>query len=139
MEFGVSGNVTDRLQTISSYTYMKSKIVQSNNAAEVGREFGNTPRHSFNVWSNYRLPRGFDLGGGITYTGARFNGNTNTSRLADGYWVADATASYRVSEELTLRLNVNNLTNERYIDRVGGGHFVPGPGRMAMLSMDYGF
>jgi catecholate siderophore receptor len=139
VEFGFSGNITDRLQTITSYTYMKSRIVQSNNAAEAGREFGNTPRHSFNVWSNYQLPKGFDLGGGITYTGERFNGNTNTSRLAQGYWVADATAAYRVSEELTLRLNVNNLTNERYIDRVGGGHFVPGPGRMAMMSLDYGF
>lgn len=138
-EFGLSGNVTDRLQAIGSYTYMKSRIVQSNNAAEVGREFGNTPRHSFNAWTNYRFPKNFDLGGGVTYTGARFNGNTNTSRLAEGYWMADATAAYHVNEQLTLRLNVSNLTNERYIDRVGGGHFVPGPGRMAMLSADFGF
>jgi catecholate siderophore receptor len=139
VEFGVSGNVTDRLQAISSYTYMRSRIARSNNAAEVGREFGNTPRHSFNFWTNYRFPQHFDLGGGITYTGARFNGNTNTSRLAEGYWLADATAAYRVNEQLTLRLNVNNVTNVRYIDRIGGGHFVPGPGRMAMLTLDYGF
>jgi catecholate siderophore receptor len=51
----------------------------------------------------------------------------------------DAHAAYHVSEQLTLRLNVSNVTNTRYIDRIGGGHFVPGPGRMAMLTADYGF
>jgi catecholate siderophore receptor len=29
---------------------------------------------------------------------------------------------------------VDNLTDEDYIDRVGGGHFIPGWGRSAVLS-----
>ena len=33
----------------------------------------------------------------------------------------------------------SNLTDERYIDRVGGGHFVPGAGRSASLSTDFRF
>jgi catecholate siderophore receptor len=139
VEFGLVGSITDRWQAMGAYTFMRSEISKSNNAAEVGREFGNTPRHSFNVWTNYRLPWNFDLGGGATYTGDRFNGNTTTARMAPGYWLADATAAYQVSEDFTLRLNVSNLTNSAYIDRVGGGHFVPGPGRMAMLTADFGF
>jgi catecholate siderophore receptor len=139
IEFGATGNVTDRLQAMGSYTFMRSEINQSNDSVTVGREFSNTPRHSFNLWSNYRFRQGFDLGSGVTYTGARFNNTNNSRRLAEGFWVADASAAYRFSEELTLRLNVNNLTNTRYIDRIGGGHFVPGPGRMAMLTAEYGF
>jgi catecholate siderophore receptor len=138
VEFGVQGFVSSTWETFTSYTFMRSRIVTSNNAAEVGREFGNTPRHSFNVWTNYQFPWRFDLGGGVNYVGDRYNGNTNTARLAPGYWLADLTAAYHVSERLTLRLNANNLTNERYIDRVGGGHFVPGAGRSAMLTLDVG-
>jgi catecholate siderophore receptor len=139
IEFGATGNITDRLQVIGSTTFMRSRIVRSNDSAMVGREFSNTPRHSFNVWSNYRFPRDFEFGGGLTYTGARFNNSNNSRRLAEGHWLVDAHAAYHVSEQLTLRLNVSNVTNTRYIDRIGGGHFVPGPGRMAMLTADYGF
>jgi catecholate siderophore receptor len=101
-------------------------------------EFGNTPDHSLSLWSTYRLPRGVEVGGGVQYVGDRFNGNTG-ARLAPAYWVADAMASYRVSDQLTLRVNGLNLANQRYIDRIGGGHFIPGPGRSVMLTTDVGF
>ena len=55
-------------------------------------------------------------------------------RLAPDYWKLDATAAYEVNERLSLRLNLYNLTDERYIDRVGGGHFIPGAGRSAALT-----
>ena len=31
-------------------------------------------------------------------------------------------------------LIANNLANAEYIDRVGGGHYIPGPGRQVMLT-----
>ncbi len=138
VEFGVNGNVTDRWQLFGGYTFMHSEITRSNNAAEVGREFGNTPNHSLSLWTSYRLPYGVDLGGGAQYVGDRFNTNTG-ARTAPAYWVVDAMAAYRVSEQLTLRVNGLNIANERYIDRVGGGHFIPGPGRSVMLTADVGF
>jgi catecholate siderophore receptor len=138
IEFGANGNVTDRWQMFGGYTFMDSEITRSNNAAEVGREFGNTPNHSVSLWSTFRLPRGVEAGGGLQYVGDRFNGNTG-ARTAPAYWVMDAMASYRVSEQLTLRVNGLNLANKRYIDRVGGGHFIPGPGRSVMVTTDVGF
>ena len=53
--------------------------------------------------------------------------------MAPAYWLFDALAAYEVNEHLTLRLNGYNLGDERYIDRVGGGHFIPGAGRSAQL------
>ena len=138
VEFGVNGNVTDRWQMFGGYTFMDSEITRSNNAAEVGKEFGNTPNHSLSLWTSYRLPRGVELGGAAQHVGDRFNGNTGT-RTAPSYWVIDAMAAYRVSEQLTMQVNGLNVANERYIDRVGGGHFIPGPGRSVMLTADIGF
>jgi catecholate siderophore receptor len=138
VEFGLAGSITQRWQGIGSYTFMRSRIVKSNTTSEVGREFSNSPRHSFNLWTNYRFPWDFELGGGANYVGERTN-STTTVRTASGYWLADVTAAYNVNERFTLRLNVSNLTNERYIDRIGGGHFVPGPGRLAMLTADFKF
>jgi catecholate siderophore receptor len=138
LELGANGNVTDRWQLFGGYTFMDSEITRSNNAAELGKEFGNTPNHSLSLWTTYRLPRGVDIGGGAQYVGDRFNNNTG-GRTAPAYWVVDAMAAYRVSSHLTLRVNGLNLANERYIDRITGGHFVPGPGRSVVLTTGIGF
>jgi catecholate siderophore receptor len=138
IELGINGNVTERWQLFGGYTFMDSEITRSNNAAEVGNEFSNTPNHSFSLWSSYRLPRGVEVGSGAQYVGDRFNNNTG-QRTAPAYWVVDAMAAYRISDQLTLRVNGLNLGNERYIDRVGGGHFIPGPGRSVLITTDVGF
>ena len=138
IEIGANGSPTARWQLFGSYTFMASEITRSNNAAEVGNEFGNTPNHSFTLWTTYRLPGELELGGGAQYVGDRFNSNT-AARTAPAYWLFDAMAAYRVSDQLTLRLNGLNLADRRYIDRVGGGHFIPGPGRSLMLTADVGF
>jgi catecholate siderophore receptor len=138
LELGVFGNITSLWQLFGSYTLMDSEITQSNNATELGREFANTPDHTASLWMSFRMPSGIDLGGGVQYVGDRFNNNSG-ARVAPSYWLLDAMAGYRVSEQLTLRLNGLNVTNERYIDRVGGGHFIPGPSRSVMLTADVGF
>lgn len=132
-EVGATGRVTDGLQVFAGYVFMRSEIEASNTAAEVGHVLGNTPRHSFNLWASYRFPWKLELGAGSSFVGQRLNGNTG-ARTAPDYWLFDAMASFELGEILTLRLNVANLANERYVDRVGGGHFVPGPARSAVLS-----
>ena len=132
-ELGLTGSITPAWYAFFGYTYMDSEILESNNAAEVGHEFGNTPDHSLSLWTTYRFRAGFELGGGTRYVGDRFNGNTG-ARVAPGYWLYDAMASYDLTERLTLRLNATNLADEDYIDRVGGGHFIPGAGRSVALT-----
>jgi catecholate siderophore receptor len=120
---------------------MESEIEQSNTAAEVGAEFGNVPAHSFNLWTTYDLPFGLQVGGGAQFLGSRlnnFSSNANVRRAPD-YWLFDAMLAYEVNDNVTLRLNVYNLADERYIDRVGGGHFVPGSGRAATLTAEFSF
>ena len=65
--------------------------------------------------------------------------NAINTLQAPSYWLLNATAAYAINRKLTLRLNAYNLADEDYVDRVGGGHFVPGAGRCAMLTADVKF
>ena len=136
VELGFAGAVTKEWKVFGGYAFMDSEIEDSNNAAELGNALGNTPEHSFNLWTTYQLPWNFEIGGGAQYVGDRYNSNTG-ARTAPDYWLFDAMAAYKANEHVTLRLNVYNLTDEEYIDRVGGGHFVPGAGRSAVLSANF--
>src|SRR5262249_42742246 len=107
------------------------------NIFERGKELINTPRNAFNLWTTYRWRKLF-VGGGPRYVGKRFGNNINT-RFVDEYWTLDAMASYEVNKHFTLRMNWTNLTDKYYIDRIGGGHIVPGAGRALSFSTGFNF
>jgi catecholate siderophore receptor len=138
IELGAAGRITKDWQVFAGYTFLHSEITESLDPAEIGNELSNTPEHSFSLWTTYQLPDGILLGGGAQYVGSRFSNNANT-REAPDYVVFDAMAAYEVNKHLTLRLNVYNLANEEYIGSVGGGHFIPGNGRSAVLSANFSF
>ena len=133
-ELGATGRITKKWDIIASYTYLDSKIVESNIPAEVGNRLGNVPVHSGSLWTTYKLPVGLELGGGVRFVGKRFTNVTN-NREVDGYVVADLTAGYDISRDFTLRLNAFNLFDKRFADQIGGGHFVPGPGRSVLATL----
>jgi catecholate siderophore receptor len=68
----------------------------------------------------------------------RYGNNINT-RFVDSYVVVDALVSYKLTKNIDLRLNMNNLGDEYYIDRIGGGHIVPGAGRVVLVSTGFSF
>lgn len=137
-EVGVSGNITKEWAVFGGYTFLDSEIKSSNNPAEVGKELPNTPQHSFSLWTTYQLPWKFQVGAGAQYVSERFANAINT-RETDNYWSFDAMLKYEVTKYLDLRLNVYNLADEEYIDRVSGGHFVPATGRTGTLTASLKF
>lgn len=139
IEFQAAGNITKEWSVFGGYTFMDATVESSNNPAEDANVLGNTPEHSVSLWTTYELPFDVQVGFGANYVGDRRNNNTDAARIAPDYWVFDAMVAYHVSEQVTLRLNVYNLADEDYIDRVGGGHFVPGAGRSAVLSANFAF
>lgn len=138
LELSVEGNITRAWQVLAGYTLLDSTTVDSNTPAEIGKELVNTPPNSFNVWSTYRLQSGLFFGGGARFVDRRF-GNTINTRVVDAYWTFDAMASYPLTNHIDLKLNLYNLTDKYYFDRIGGGHIVPGPGRAAMISTSFRF
>lgn len=138
VELGLSGRVTRAWAVFSGYAFMDSTIEASNTASEVDNALVLTPKHTLSLWTTYDLPRGVSVGGGVQYMDAVFRNAINTTR-APSYWLANALVSYRVNEFMTLRLNGQNLFDERYVDRVGGGHYIPGAGRQVMVTSDFHF
>lgn len=138
VELSVAGNVTDQWQLFGGYALMNSEVVETLDAAEVGNELANTPKHSFSLWTTYQLPWNLEVGGGAQFVGDRFS-NVNNDRTAPSYWLFDAMVAYRATESLTLRVNGYNLADEEYIESLGGGHFIPGAGRSAIAAADFQF
>jgi catecholate siderophore receptor len=138
VELGVSGNITNRWSALAAYSFMHSRIDASANAAEEGMNLALTPENTFNLWTSFALPGEVMVGGGVQYMDAVFR-NTTSTTVVPSYWLVNALASYAVNEKLTLRLNGQNLADVRYVDRVGGGHYIPGPRRQVLLNLDVRF
>jgi catecholate siderophore receptor len=138
IELGVSGAVTRTWRVFGAYTLLASEIVRSNTPAEVGRVIQNTPRNSFSIWTTYEFPRRLEIGGGPRFVGRRFGNNINT-RFVDKYWTFDAMVGIPVSNNFDLRINLYNLNDVYYFDRLGGGHLIPGYGRSIMVSTGFRF
>jgi catecholate siderophore receptor len=138
VELGLTGHLTDRWSILTSYAHLESEFTASANPLEEGAALAFVPENSFNVWSDLRLPLGVSLGAGAQFMDSVFRNATNTAEVPS-YWLLSAMAAYEVSPTLTLRLNVNNLANAEYVDRVGGGHYVPGTGRSIVLNAEVDF
>jgi catecholate siderophore receptor len=92
------------------------------------------------VWTTYQTPWRLSVGGGIRFIGDTFINAANTIQ-APGYALVDAMATYDVSRQLSLRLNVYNLTDETYIRNINnnGGRYNPGYPRTATITASFGF
>jgi catecholate siderophore receptor len=114
--------------------------------ARTGRPFPNTPKHSFTAWTTFDIAGRFQIGGGAVYNSRQYGDFSNVSgigtaeRSIPGYWRFDATAAVDVTDNVALRVNVQNLTDKRYYDRTYSTHYVmmaPGRSAFATLSLKY--
>ncbi|MEO8430821.1 MAG: TonB-dependent siderophore receptor [Acidobacteriota bacterium] len=146
-ELDASGRVTDRWRVQASYALLGSEVISSRfYPASIGSPLANVPRHTLSVWNVYEFPWGLELGAGGQYVGARaasstvpFDPVTGRRKEVPGYWTVDAMAKYPLSDRIALRLNVFNAGDREYFDQVHPAHIVPGPGRSALLGIDFRF
>jgi catecholate siderophore receptor len=142
VELGVNGEIAEGWNVAAGYTYMKGKILQeaSTNDAAV---FRNMPEHALSLWTSYDLPwwnRDVTVGAGATYMGTRkYLFGLSDEKNIDSYWVFDLMGQYRLTENIEFQFNLYNLTNEFYVDQVGGGFVTPGPGRTALFTTSLKF
>lgn len=138
-ELGVSGKLLDRIELFGGYTYTDAEIVDSTNAANIGRQFANIPKHSANLLATVYVTPRLEVGGQI-HAQSKFFGGTlaaGTSTVP-GYARFDAMARYQVTPKLEARLNINNLTDKTYYDaiyRSGAPFAYVAPGRSAFVTL----
>lgn len=101
---------------LGSYTYTKAQITRSNDGNQ-GNRPANVPEHMASAWVNYNFSdgslRGLTLGAGARYVGSMYGNNANTFG-ADSYTLFDASASYKLTPQVTLAVYAQNLLNEDY-------------------------
>lgn len=101
-EIGVSGNITNRWRMFGSFAFLDSEIIDDGPIAlNEGKEFPNTPRNSFSLWSSYSVSPKVSIGGGATYVDKRFANVTNTVSIPE-YWRYDAMASLGAARSAVL-------------------------------------
>ena len=133
-EIGATGKLTDQWSISGGYAYLKSRLLDSLTATNIGHELAMTPQNSFSLWSTYDITPKLTVGGGAFYVDSRWTSVTNDGRIPN-YWRFDAMAAYKVTRNFTLQLNIYNLTDEYYFDSAAGAGFgIPGPGRYVSLS-----
>lgn len=133
-ELSAQGRLTDKWEVIAGYTHLRSEIISSADPTLVGNELIMTPNDAFSLWTTYKVTPEFTIGGGAYYVGAVWGDTNNTTRVPS-YWRFDAMASYKIAPDVTLQLNVYNITDKYYYESAYSNWAVPGPGRSATLSL----
>lgn len=140
LELTYTGKLTRNWKVYGGYTYMESEVIKTTLAADEGNHMPSTPRNNFTLWSTYDLvPEKLTIGAGATFVDSQF-GNVANSVEIPSYWRYDAMASYRLTKNVDLQLNVQNLTDKRYFDQVFQTHYAHvAAGRTALLSANFHF
>ncbi|QOF92790.1 TonB-dependent receptor [Pseudomonas lundensis] len=151
IELSASGKITDKWQVFAGYSYLKSELVDPglkanrngtiNTAAlsDKGNEMPNTPKNSFSLWTTYDVTPKLTIGGGAFYVDEVYGDTANTVYVPS-YTRYDAMASYKLTKNIDLQLNVQNLTDKTYYDKAYAAHFASqAPGRTALLTTSFHF
>uniref|UniRef100_UPI00261C2F7F TonB-dependent receptor n=1 Tax=Janthinobacterium sp. TaxID=1871054 RepID=UPI00261C2F7F len=153
VELGISGNFTKEWSVFGGYTHLNA-VVENNGFVSTGvvngvtqyapspyngNQFPTTPKNSASLWTAYTVTPAITIGGGINYVDKVYASVAN-NKFAPAYTRFDAMASYVLSRNVTLQLNIQNLTDKLYFDKVSSPHYAGvAPGRTATLTANIKF
>lgn len=148
IELSATGQITPDWSVIASYTHQKTKVSKGDSVTNDPSEdqLAYAPEDAFSLWTTYQLPRGFTVGGGARYSSGLTRGRDNVNYAtsfteSESYWVYDAMATYRLSKNVDLQLNIYNLFDKEYVAAINksGWRYFPGIERSARLTANIRF
>ncbi|MFL2939195.1 MAG: TonB-dependent receptor [Opitutales bacterium] len=114
-ELQLTGSVTDKWFISAGYTSLDADDKDGDPLREA-------PEDMFSIWNNFMVSDRLAVNLGIIHQGESFtNKNPGTSILPD-YTRVDAGASYLLSDNTSIQLNVENLTDELYFPHSHSKH-----------------
>ena len=117
VEIQADAQITDNLKGVFAYTYLSSITDADGNTVRNHL----IPKHSASLRGVYQFNKGalngLDIGAGIRYTGNSYTqaGSLYAGRQVPSSTVFDAFAKYRFARDWEAQVNVDNLTNRRYL------------------------
>ena len=113
-EVAIAGQLTPQLSLVGSYTFQEAEFVRAISATvNNGSQIPNAPRHSGSLWGRYDVTPKLGIALGGTFQGRRFAAQDNLVKLPR-YARLDGALFYKLSDDIDLQVNVENLTGERY-------------------------
>lgn len=121
VELEASGRITKQWNVYAGYAYNENRYVRDTSSGGLPLN-ALTPHHSVKLWSQYRfnegLLDGLSVGAGVNAYSSASGGNATTNTHRPGFGVVNAAISYRIDPRWTVALNLNNLTDKVYWQRV---------------------
>jgi catecholate siderophore receptor len=147
IELAAVGQITNFWQVSAGITKMDAEVEDQQNATGVettGVRW--TPELSATLWTSYTAGD-LTVGGGVRYFDEQERNVTVTTRPVSGvseipsYSVVDMMVAYRLGSRTNLRLNLQNLTDEEYVETLnnGGNRLRLGAPRTVWLTGEYRF
>lgn len=141
-EFGISGQITPEWNIFGGVLVMDSKREISDAMEAVlnlttptdystafpaadlnGDRLAFTANFAANLWTSYKLPFGVTVGGGLQHVGSSYLGRPDDANrvIPNGifgklpsYTLVNAMLAYDLTDAINLRLNIDNIANEKY-------------------------
>lgn len=149
IELGLSGKINKDWLIFGGLGYIDSeyRAAGTTSSANDGAGLRFTPRLSGNLWTTYAVNRILTIGGGLQYTDSVVRSTANNQAptatsitSVPDFWIVNLMAAVAVNKHLSLRLNVNNATDEfSYRLNNNGGRYYPGTPRSFLLTADWKF
>ncbi len=153
IDFELQGALTENWQVGGGYTYARTHTIKdAANPQNVNKQFDtDTPEHLFKLTTSYHFQGPLEklrVGGNVSWQSRMYNdillADGSKYRLEQGsYAITDLMAGYRVSQNLDLQVNANNIFDRRYYSTIAnsvsyGGDSYGNPRNM-MLTAKYSF
>ncbi|ATZ95190.1 TonB-dependent siderophore receptor [Dickeya fangzhongdai] len=147
VETEVHSQLTPEINLMAAYTYTDAVTKESYTASQVNKTPSSIPRHSASAWGSYSFQngplKGVTLGTGVRYIGSTYGDNAESFKVP-AYTLYDAMARYELGslasqlKGAAVQLNVNNLTDKRYVASCGGDTACfYGSGRTVVATVSY--
>ena len=115
IELELKGQVTEQLSLALGYSNLDGETAKGGEPREI-------PEYTASLWATYEVNDQFGLGLGVTHQGESNIKNDKPGLILPDYTRVDFAMYYDISDDLSLRVNVENLTDELYFPHSHSTH-----------------
>ncbi|MDO8047663.1 TonB-dependent siderophore receptor [Janthinobacterium sp. SUN211] len=145
VDLQLSGSPLPGWQISGGYTHVLAKYTKDSVAANIGQRIAtDEPKQLFKLYTNVQLSGSlarWNLGASVYAQDKIDRRDKAYLTQQGGYAIVGLTAGYRISEQLQLRANIDNVLDRRYYQALGyswsGGLARYGAPRSVLVSLNY--
>ena len=139
-ELQLDGTLTEWWSLNAGYSHLTGReLGRFANGMPANRDLAQLPEDMLSLWSRFTVTPRLGFGVGVIHQAEQFASLSNAVTLPD-FTRVDLAAFFKVSDKLSLQLNVENLFDERYFPAAhNDNNLSTGEPRYGRLALQYRF